>query len=96
MFHANSVFYAPAYPLEDVFDPTGAGDAFAGGFMGHVARTDDATEDNLRNAVVIGSVMGSFVVEGFSISRLLEISKGDIARRLKDFQRLVAFDADLP
>jgi sugar/nucleoside kinase (ribokinase family) len=96
MFHADTVFFAPAYPLESVFDPTGAGDSFAGGFMGYLAKTDDLSETNVRRAVVVGSVMGSFVVEGFSIARLLEIGKDDIARRVKEFSRLVAFDADMP
>jgi sugar/nucleoside kinase (ribokinase family) len=94
MFHGKSIFYAPAYPLEDVFDPTGAGDSFAGGFMGYLARTDDLSEANLRRAVVYGSVMGSFVVEGFSITRLLEITSDDIAKRVADFRRLVAFDSE--
>ena len=96
MFHADRVFYAPAYPLEEVFDPTGAGDSFAGGFMGYLARNDDLSEASLRRAVIVGSVMGSFVVEGFSIARLLEINGGDIARRMAEFHRLVAFDAELP
>ena len=96
MFHADRVFFAPAYPLEEVFDPTGAGDSFAGGFMGYLAKTDDLSEANLRRAVVFGSVMGSFVVEGFSIARLLEINRDDIARRMAEFHQLVAFDAELP
>lgn len=95
MFHAGRVFYAPAYPLEAVFDPTGAGDSFAGGFMGHLARTDDLSEANLRRAVIAGSVMGSFVVEGFSITRLLEVNGDDIARRAAEFRQLVAFDAEI-
>lgn len=96
MFHADRVFYAPAYPLEEVFDPTGAGDSFAGGFMGYLARNDDLSEASFRRAVIFGSVMGSFVVEGFSIARLLEINGDDIARRMAEFHRLVAFDAELP
>ena len=96
MFHADRVFYAPAYPLESVFDPTGAGDSFAGGFMGYLAHTDDLSEANLRRAVIFGSAMGSFVVEGFSIARLLEIRTADITRRVADFHRLVSFDAMLP
>lgn len=96
MFHADRVFYAPAYPLESVFDPTGAGDSFAGGFMGYLAHTDDLSEANLRRAVIFGSAMGSFVVEGFSMSRLLEIGAADITRRVADFHRLVSFDAMLP
>src|SRR5437763_42150 len=73
MFTEKTVFFAPAYPLEDVFDPTGAGDSFAGGFMGYIARTGRLDEENLRRAVVYGSAMGSFAVERFSIERLLEI-----------------------
>ena len=95
MFTRESVFYAPAYPLESVFDPTGAGDSFAGGFMGWLARTRDLTDANLRRAVVLGSAMGSFVVEGFSITRLLEVSRADIERRVADFHRLVTFDQAL-
>ncbi|MEY2733271.1 MAG: hypothetical protein RL340_330 [Gemmatimonadota bacterium] len=95
MFTRESVFYAPAYPLESVFDPTGAGDSFAGGFMGWLARTRDLSDANLRRAVVLGSAMGSFVVEGFSITRLLEISRTDIEARVADFHRLVSFDQAL-
>ena len=95
MFTRDSVFYAPAYPLESVFDPTGAGDSFAGGFMGWLARTRDLSDANLRRAVVLGSAMGSFVVEGFSITRLLEVSRADIERRVADFHRLVTFDQAL-
>src|SRR5215211_5579231 len=74
MFKERSIFFAPAYPLEDVFDPTGAGDSFAGGFMGYVARTGDLIDANLRRAVVYGSAMGSFAVERFSVQRLLEVT----------------------
>src|SRR5919204_2689860 len=96
MFTEEAVFFAPAYPLEDVFDPTGAGDSFAGGLMGYLARTGDLGEPNLRRAVVYGSAMGSFAVERFSITRFLEISRDDIARRVRDFHRLVTFEQDLP
>ena len=92
LFKERSVFFAPAYPLEDVFDPTGAGDSFAGGFMGYVARTGDLSDENLRRAVVYGSAMGSFAVERFSVQRLLEITPADIASRVADFRRLVAFE----
>ena len=95
MFTRESIFFAPAYPLEDVFDPTGAGDAFAGGFMGYLAKTGKLDDAHLRRAVVYGSTMGSFAVERFSIERLLEISTRDIATRLGAFGRLVAFEADL-
>ena len=96
MFNRDEIFYAPAYPLEAVFDPTGAGDSFAGGFMGYLARTNDLSESNLRRAVVIGSAMGSFVVEAFSIERLLTVTRDDIDRRVADFHRLVSFDQDMP
>ena len=96
LFKDRSIFFAPAYPLEDVFDPTGAGDSFAGGFMGYVARTGDLSDENLRRAVVYGSAMGSFAVERFSVQRLLEITPGDIASRVADFRRLVAFEEERP
>src|ERR1017187_2449599 len=96
MFTKTSVFYAPAYPLESVFDPTGAGDSFAGGFIGYLARTEDLSEANLRRAVVIGSAMGSIVVEGFSITRLLETNRADIETRVAEFHELVSFDKTLP
>ena len=96
MFHGRSVFYAPAYPLEDVFDPTGAGDSFAGGFIGWLARTGDLSEANRRRAVVYGSAMGSFAVEKFSIDRLLEITPAEIGQRVQEFHQLVSFDAVLP
>ena len=96
MFTASSVFFAPAYPLEDVFDPTGAGDSFAGGFMGYLARAGRLDEEHLRRAVVYGSAMGSFAVERFSIERLLEVTPEEIAHRLGEFRRLVAFDEEMP
>mgnify|MGYP001597923806 FL=1 len=96
MFTSDSVFYAPAYPLEAVFDPTGAGDSFAGGFMGYLARTNDLSDANLRRAVIVGSAMGSFVVEAFSIERLLDVTRDDIDRRVADFHRLVSFDQEMP
>jgi sugar/nucleoside kinase (ribokinase family) len=95
MFTESSIFFAPAYPLESVFDPTGAGDSFAGGFMGYLARNGDLSDANLRRAVVYGSAMGSFAVEKFSVERLLEIGPDDIARRVADFHRLVIFEQEL-
>ena len=95
MFNEREIFFAPAYPLEEVFDPTGAGDSFAGGFMGYLARCGEISEHNLRRAVVYGSAMGSFAVEKFSVERLLEIDRSDIARRVADFHRLVSFEQDL-
>ncbi len=96
MFTGSSVFFAPAYPLEDVFDPTGAGDSFAGGFIGYLARSGRLDETHLRRAVVYGSAMGSFAVERFSIQRLIEIGQPEIRARLEDFHRLVAFEEELP
>ena len=95
MFHERSIFFAPAYPLENVFDPTGAGDSFAGGFIGYLARTGDLSEAGMRRAVVYGSAMGSFAVEKFSNERLLEITRDDIETRMREIHRLVAFDAEL-
>ena len=95
MFSAHSVFFAPAYPLESVFDPTGAGDSFAGGFIGYLARTGRTDEQAMRRAVVYGSTMGSFAVERFSIDRLLEIRRVDIAHRLEEFRSLVAFEEEI-
>jgi sugar/nucleoside kinase (ribokinase family) len=95
MFTESSIFFAPAYPLESVFDPTGAGDSFAGGFMGYIAKTGDLSEQNLRRAVVYGSAMGSFAVEKFSVQRLLEVTSEEIKRRVSDFHRLVNFEQDL-
>ncbi len=95
MFTKESVFFAPAYPLESVFDPTGAGDSFAGGFMGYLAKTGDLSEAGLRRAVIVGSAMGSFAVERFSIDRLLEINAADVAQRVREFHQLVAFETEL-
>ncbi len=95
MFTQNTIFFAPAYPLESVFDPTGAGDSFAGGFMGYLARTGDMSEPNLRRAMIYGSALGSFAVEKFSVERLLEVSTSDVSKRVREFQSLVAFEAEL-
>src|SRR6059058_4929614 len=95
MFTGATVFFAPAYPLEEVFDPTGAGDAFAGGFMGYLAKCGDISDASLRRAVIYGSAMGSFAVEKFSIERLLEIDAKQLASRVGDFRRLVAFEDEL-
>jgi len=95
MFAGETVFFAPAYPLEEVFDPTGAGDAFAGGFMGFLAKSGDLSEANLRRAVIYGSAMGSFAVEKFSIERLLEVTPAELSARVADFRKLVAFEEEL-
>lgn len=95
LFHGDQVFFAPALPLEDVFDPTGAGDTFAGGFIGHIARTKDISFDNMKTAIIVGSAMASYCVEKFGPERLKEITKEDIERRLQQFQELVNFDIEL-
>ncbi len=95
LFHGDNVFFAPALPLEDVFDPTGAGDTFAGGFIGHIARTKDISFENMKTAIIIGSAMASFCVEKFGTERLKEITKEDIGRRIVQFQELVNFDIEL-
>ena len=95
LFHEDQVFFAPALPLEDVFDPTGAGDTFAGGFIGHIARTKDVSFENMKTAIIVGSAMASFCVEKFGPERLKEITKGDIDKRLAQFQELVSFDIEL-
>ena len=95
LFHDSHVFFAPALPLEDVFDPTGAGDSFAGGFIGHLARTKDISFDNMKTAIIVGSAMASFCVEKFGPQRLKEITKADIDVRLEEFVQLVNFDIDL-
>jgi sugar/nucleoside kinase (ribokinase family) len=95
LFHGDNVFFAPALPLEDVFDPTGAGDTFAGGFMGHLAKTGDISFDNMKRAIIVGSAMASFCVEKFGPTRLKEITKEDIDRRLQQFKELVNFEIEL-
>jgi len=95
LFHENHVFFAPALPLEEVFDPTGAGDTFAGGFIGHLAKTKDISFNNMKTAIIIGSAMASFCVEKFGTERMREITKADIDGRLQQFVQLVNFDIDL-
>ena len=95
LFHGNDVFFAPALPLEDVFDPTGAGDTFAGGFIGHIAKTNDISFENMKTAIIVGSAMASFCVEKFGTTRLKEINKADIDERIQQFVQLVNFDIQL-
>jgi sugar/nucleoside kinase (ribokinase family) len=95
LFNEDNVFSAPALPLEDVFDPTGAGDTFAGGFMGHITRTKDLSFDNMKRGIIVGSAMASFCVEKFGTARLKEINAEDIDRRLQQFKDLVSFDIEL-
>lgn len=95
LFHGDQVFYAPALPLEEVFDPTGAGDTFAGGFMGHIARTRDISFENMKTAIIVGSAMASYCVEKFGPQRLKEITQADIDTRVQQFVNLVNFDIEL-
>ena len=95
LFHENEVFFAPALPLEDVFDPTGAGDTFAGGFIGHLARTKNISFENMKTAIIVGSALASFCVEKFGPQRLKEITKKDIDDRLNQFVQLVNFEISL-
>jgi sugar/nucleoside kinase (ribokinase family) len=95
LFHQDQVFFAPALPLEDVFDPTGAGDTFAGGFIGHLARTRDLSFTNMKTAIIVGSAMASFCVEQFGPQRLKSLTKADIDTRIRQFVDLVNFDIQL-
>ena len=95
LFHENHVFSAPGLPLEEVFDPTGAGDSFAGGFIGHLAKTDNISFENMKTAIIMGSALASFCVEKFGPNRMKEITKKDIDARLAEFVQLVNFDIDL-
>jgi sugar/nucleoside kinase (ribokinase family) len=92
LFAADWLFFVPGFPLEEVFDPTGAGDAFAGGFVGYLARTGALSPQDLRRAMVYGSVMGSFVVEEFSVNRLTDLPLADIERRVVEFREITAFE----
>jgi len=93
LFAGTSIFSAPAYPLDKVRDPTGAGDSFAGGFMGHLARTGDSSDANLRRAIVYGSIMASFAVEEFGLERLQCLTQQEIDTRYREFKTLTHFDA---
>jgi sugar/nucleoside kinase (ribokinase family) len=88
LIEPSRTFYVPAYPLETVFDPTGAGDAFAGGFMAYLARTGSLAEDNIRRAMVYGAAMGSYAVEQFGIRGFESIELTDVERRVRAFQDL--------
>jgi len=92
LFNEDRRFAAPAYPLEDVFDPTGAGDTFAGGFMGYLAQQGDLSDGALRQAIVFGSTLGSFCVEEFGCDRLRSLTRGEIAARFREFKRLTHFE----
>lgn len=95
LFQGKQVFFAPALPLEEVFDPTGAGDTFAGGFIGHLARTKDISFENMKTAIIVGSAMASFCVEKFGPQRMQELTKEEIDARIEEFVELVNFEIDL-
>lgn len=95
LFHENQVFAAPGLPLEEVFDPTGAGDSFAGGFIGYLAKTKDISFNNMKTAIIVGSACASFCVEKFGPNRLREVTRVDLEKRLAEFVQLVNFDIEL-
>ena len=95
LFHKEHVFYAPALPLEEVFDPTGAGDTFAGGFAGYIAQTGDISFENMKNAVIYGSTLASFCVEKFGTERMQNLSSDEIHKRLLQFKQLTQFEIEL-
>lgn len=95
LFHEEKIFFAPALPLEEVFDPTGAGDTFAGGFSGYLAATDNMTFDNLKNAVIHGSNLASFCVERFGTERMQNLKREEVNKRLHQFKTLTQFDIEL-
>ncbi|WP_028607176.1 PfkB family carbohydrate kinase [Olleya sp. ITB9] len=95
LFHDDHMFYAPALPLEEVFDPTGAGDTFAGGFAGYLASTGDISFENMKNAVIYGSTLASFCVEKFGTERMVNLTKEEVNNRLQEFKKLTQFDIKL-
>ena len=95
LFHENDIFFAPALPLEEVFDPTGAGDTFAGGFIGYIAKTGDISFENMKRAIIYGSAMASFCVEKFGTERLKELDIEDIHDRVEEFVSLSQFDVSI-
>jgi sugar/nucleoside kinase (ribokinase family) len=95
LFNNKQVFFAPALPLEDVYDPTGAGDTFAGGFIGYLANTKDISFDNMKRAIIFGSAMASFCVEKFGTERIVNLGKEELDHRIQEFVNLVQFDISL-
>ena len=95
LFNKEEVFFAPALPLEEVFDPTGAGDSFAGGFIGYLEKTNDTSFENMKRAVIYGSAMASFCVEKFGTQKLEEITEKDLTERIQKFINLSQFDISL-
>jgi len=95
LFNEGNMFYAPALPLAEVFDPTGAGDTFAGGFCGYLAKTEDISFENMKNAIIYGSNLASFCVEKFGTERMQELTKDEVKTRLQVFKELTQFDIEL-
>ena len=95
LFHDDNVFFAPALPLEEVFDPTGAGDTFAGGFAGYLSKTEDVSFENMKNAIIYGSTLASFCVEKFGTERMVDLSSKDVYKRLQQFKSLTQFNVEL-
>jgi len=95
LFHENSVFFAPALPLEEVFDPTGAGDTFAGGFAGFITQSENVSFENMKKAIIYGSNLASFCVEKFGTERMVDLGKDEVVSRLKQFKSLTQFDIEL-
>lgn len=95
LFHKDNIFYAPALPLKEVFDPTGAGDTFAGGFVGYLSQTNNYSFENMKNALIYASTLASFSVEKFGTERMMNLSKNEIYKRLKDFKNLTQFEIEL-
>ena len=95
LFNNDNVFYAPALPLEEVFDPTGAGDTFAGGFSGYLAKTEDYSFENMKKAIIYGSTLASFCVEKFGTERMVSLKPEEIQKRLRQFQQLTQFEIEL-
>ena len=92
LFQDDKMFFCPALPLEDVFDPTGAGDTFVGGFIGYLAKTDDISFENMKRAIVYGSAMASFCVEKFGTERLVDLKEDELVARVAEFKDLAGFD----
>ena len=95
LFNDDNVFFAPALPLEEVFDPTGAGDTFAGGFVGYLAKSDDMSFENMKKAVIYGSTLASFCVEKFGTERMLQLKRDEVFQRLQEFKNLTQFEIEL-
>ena len=92
LFNENKIFFAPALPLEDVFDPTGAGDTFAGGFAGYITQTADLSYENMKKAIIVGSALASFTVEKFGTEKLQELSSLEYENRLNEFKNLTEYN----